>query len=537
VRGLAPAGCLGRTSRDRAMQVICISKGIFGGGKDLAERVARDLGCGYLSREELIEAAVSDGIQVGKLEMAMIKPRAFSERLAAEKEHYLAFCTAHLCKHALEGSVVYHGRTGHLLLPGVRHVLRVRVVSDEENRVRAVMDEMRIERKKASRYIQAVDDDRRRWAQSMYGVSLDEMINYDIIVNVEQMGVGNAASVLVGTAQLPNFQLTPSSITAMQDLRLGAEARLALARDERTARATFKVRADAGVVTVTYLPHDAGLAEFIPDILRPVAGIHEARITMAVTNILWIQHAYQPHTETYDRVVEIATKWNAAVELVRLAPEQAGASAPVGVAPESASETAMASMHEYNGGIEDDSAEDAGDDGGLKVTLDELARIGRSGGGRAVYGGQHQLIDSLDRNVRYTLTVVGDVFPSKEHAAKLRATRDLGSVLGDRLKAPVVTAEELSSEYLFGKRDLTRTIVFLALCVLMYWLVFTHQEQVLAFLAHAGWYADATEGTFLARFEWMRKVVVSAVVFLSIPIVAYSYGSVTSAVLKWIKMD
>ena len=75
------------------MQVICISRGTLGPGKELAELAAKKLDYACLSREELIEAATKEGIQVGKLEMAMVKPRAFSERLAIEREHYLAFCT------------------------------------------------------------------------------------------------------------------------------------------------------------------------------------------------------------------------------------------------------------------------------------------------------------------------------------------------------------------------------------------------------------------------------------------------------------
>ena len=73
------------------MQIICISRGTLSGGDALAERLAKKLGCASLSREELIEAAIKEGIQVGKLEMAMITPRIFSEQLAVEREYYRAF--------------------------------------------------------------------------------------------------------------------------------------------------------------------------------------------------------------------------------------------------------------------------------------------------------------------------------------------------------------------------------------------------------------------------------------------------------------
>ena len=124
------------------MQIVCVSRGSLSRGKELAEALAGRLGYQVLSREDLIEAAIAEGIQVGKLETSMMKPRAFTERLARERDHYLAFSTAYLCERLMEGPLVYHGRTGHLLLRSVGHVLRVRVVADEEYRIRSTMQHL-----------------------------------------------------------------------------------------------------------------------------------------------------------------------------------------------------------------------------------------------------------------------------------------------------------------------------------------------------------------------------------------------------------
>ena len=120
------------------MQIICVSRGSLSRGREVAELLARKLDYAILSREDLIEAAVKEGIQVGKLETSTMKPRAFTERLARERDHYLAFSTSYLCDRILEGPLVYHGRTGHLLLPGVAHVLRIRVVENVESFIRHI---------------------------------------------------------------------------------------------------------------------------------------------------------------------------------------------------------------------------------------------------------------------------------------------------------------------------------------------------------------------------------------------------------------
>ncbi len=258
---------------------------------------------------------------------------------------------------------------------------------------------------------------------------------------------------------------------------------------------------------------------------------------MAMTNLLWIQEKFGPGTELYDQVVEIAMKWNAAVELIRTAPEEesrspkqeALANAPAGFVDRNS--------EDYNGGIEEDHAEPPAENGGLKETLDQLASIGRSGGGRIVYGDPHQLVSTLSRTVPYTLVVVGDIFLSKGHAARQRAVRDFQGFLSEHIKAPVVTANELESRYLFGKRDIMRTAALILVTIFLYYMVFTRQEQILAFLAYSGWYAEAVENTFLSRFNWMPRIIVSLAVFLFVPIVAYSYATVTSTFLKLIKME
>lgn len=520
------------------MQIICISRGTFRWGKELAENLAAKLDYECLSWEDLSGEANRRGIQLGKLEMAMVNPGLFSGKLALEKEHFLAFATSYLCTRlARSNGLVYHGRIGHLKLPGIGHILRVRVLADHEQRIQTVMQEKGLDRQKASRYIREVDEDRKRWAYTMYGVSLEDPSNYDMIVNLGNMNQENAAAGLVHMTQLPDFQLTPADTKALKNLDLAARVRLALAEDERTYAASVKVRAENGTVTVTYLPQDAEMAGLIPSVCSGLEGLQQINTTMAMTNILWIQEDFQPHSEIYEQVVEIATKWNAAVELIRLAPEDESPSEQSGSVVEAAAGDINPDSGEYNGGIEDDPEVSPVDKGNLKKTLNELAREGRSGGGRLVYGGQGQLINAIDPATPYTLVVIGEIFKSSGHAAMLRATRDLRNFLGERIKAPVVTSDEIGSQYLFGKKDITKAGICLALTLFIFSLVFTNQEFILAFLSQTGWYEDALKDSFIRAADWGPGLLVAAAVFILVPIVAFCYGTVASSILKLIKME
>lgn len=506
------------------MQLICISRGTLSGGRDLASRLAAKLDYPCLSREDLVEVATKEGIQVGKIETAMMNLSPFSERLSLEKEHYLAFTTAYLCERALEGPLVYHGRTGHMLLPSVTHILRVRVIADQEYRLRAIMQDLNLDREKARRYLEQVDEDRHRWVRAMYGVSWEDAARYDITINLEHLNIENASVALTSISQLPDFQITPAARRAMEDLRLGSQARVLLARDDRTYNTNFAVRADKGIITVTYPPQDAALADVIPQVLQPLPGVHKIQTTLASSNILWIQENFDAASETFRNVAEIAVKWDAAVELLRLSPEGGeGATEDIASPIEEAGVQKQNLMREYNGGIEEDVEEsEHGDDGGMKQTIEELSRMGRSGGGRTIWGGQEALVNTLNPKTLYNMVVVGDLFLSKGHAARVRMQRELRSLLADNVKAPVVATDDLKPQFLFSKQDLFKLVICLFLVALIYFLIFTNQREVL---------------NFLFATEWKAKVLTAAAVFLFIPIVAYSYGTVCKIFLKLIKIE
>ena len=163
------------------MQIICISRFSYGYGKELAERLADKLGYQSIAREELVDKATASGIPVGKLETAIVKRQLFSEELGIEMDRFKAFMTHSLCEQALKGGIVYHGRGGHLVLPGLIHVLRIRAIANMEDRIRMVMQRMNFTRKQAKRYIEEVDEDRRKYARFLYNVDCDDPSHYDYL--------------------------------------------------------------------------------------------------------------------------------------------------------------------------------------------------------------------------------------------------------------------------------------------------------------------------------------------------------------------
>ncbi|MBW1735474.1 MAG: hypothetical protein JRJ71_13980 [Deltaproteobacteria bacterium] len=107
------------------MPIVLISGLPHGASRELALNLHEKTGWPLGSRNELVERAREKGIRLGRLETSIIKSPVIPEKLAREKALNLALATDFLCEKAETGNLIYYGRAGHLLLPGVTHRLRV----------------------------------------------------------------------------------------------------------------------------------------------------------------------------------------------------------------------------------------------------------------------------------------------------------------------------------------------------------------------------------------------------------------------------
>ncbi|HWT80266.1 MAG TPA: cytidylate kinase-like family protein [Candidatus Methylomirabilis sp.] len=257
------------------MPIITISRGTFSGGKDLGECLADKLGYPCVSREVIVEAAETYGVSESVLFAALSRAPSLLDRVKRDREHYLAFIKAALCQRAKAGNLVYHGLGGHHLLAGIRHVIRVRVVADISYRIQAAMKRLSMTSHQAEAYIRRVDGERVKWTQFLYGVGWEDPRNYDVVLNLERLGIQGACATVVRMAELEMFQPTPESLAAMENLALSSQALAALARDKRTRDGSFRVQATAGVVTVEGVVRVPGIAESVAEVVGEVEGVKQ----------------------------------------------------------------------------------------------------------------------------------------------------------------------------------------------------------------------------------------------------------------------
>ena len=210
------------------MSIICISRGSYYRGKDVAEKVADILGYQCVSRDSLLAASDEFDIPEIKLTRNIQHATQILERYSFGRERYVNFISAEILKRLRQDNHVYHGLAGQFFVRDISHLLRIRVIADLEERVQAEAERENISPDKARMQLKHDDEERQKWALFLYGVDIVDPALYDLTVNVSAMGVEDSAELIAQTARLPCYKATQNSQTSINDQALAAEIRAAL---------------------------------------------------------------------------------------------------------------------------------------------------------------------------------------------------------------------------------------------------------------------------------------------------------------------
>ena len=249
------------------MAVISISRGSYSHGTEIAERVCKKLGYDCIGRDTLIAASEQFNIPEIKLIRAIHDAPSILERFGYEKEKYIAYIQVALLRHVMKDNVVYHGLAGHFFLEGISHVLKVRIISDMEDRIALEMERKKISRAEAQRILKNDDEQRRKWSKHLYGIDTTAPSLYDLVLHIKNLTADDAVDIICYTARLPHFQTTAQSQKAMEDRLLASEVKAVLI----DIKPDIDVSATDGVVLVKTKAHISQEEHLVHNI-REVGG-------------------------------------------------------------------------------------------------------------------------------------------------------------------------------------------------------------------------------------------------------------------------
>ena len=259
------------------MAIITISRGSYSKGREIAEKVAQELGYECIARKVLLEAKEEFNVPEIKLVRAIHDAPSILNSFSYGKEKYITFIQAEILNHFKKDNIVSHGLAGHFFIKGICHALKVRIIADLEDRVRLEMEREGISRKEALSILQKDDEERRKWSEHLYGIDTWDSINYDLVIHIHKLTVIDAVDMICHAARLEQFQATPESQRAIDDLALAAQTKAVLI----DVKADLRVSAKDGTVlikTEAAILQSEALAQKIEEIAKTVPGVREARV-------------------------------------------------------------------------------------------------------------------------------------------------------------------------------------------------------------------------------------------------------------------
>lgn len=207
------------------MGIVTVSRGSYSSGKEIAEKAAQKLEYDCISREVILEASKEFNIPEIKLTQAFEDAPSILDRFTHGKKKYIAYTQAAFLKYLTKDNVVYHGFAGHYFVQDISHVLKVLIIAGPEYRISTVMERDKVSRKEASRFIKKIDEQRRKWGQKLYGIDPWDPSAYDLVLNIDKITIEDAVDTICRISGLMQFQTTPESKRAMDDLALTVKVR------------------------------------------------------------------------------------------------------------------------------------------------------------------------------------------------------------------------------------------------------------------------------------------------------------------------
>jgi cytidylate kinase len=259
------------------MAIITISRSSFSKGQEIAQKVAEKLGYRCISRDVLLEASEEFNIPEVKLVRALHDAPSILDRFTHGKERFVAFIRQAFLEQVQDDNVVYHGLAGHFFVEGVRHVLKVRVFADFEERIAREMETEGVSRETAIGTIRKDDEERRQWSKALYGVDTADATLYDMVIHLFKIAVDDAVDIVCHTAELPPFQADAASQNKLDDLLLRAQVANAIVDKWPLAQVT----AHQGRVIVLVeapLAHEPRISGEVSEMVKDLDAVRSLRV-------------------------------------------------------------------------------------------------------------------------------------------------------------------------------------------------------------------------------------------------------------------
>ena len=191
---------------DERISVITISREPGSGGNILGERLSQQLRFDLFYQEFIHQMAESAHVSVRLLETLDEKGASVLEEWISslvDKRHlwpdrYLQHLMKIIGTIGKHGRAVIVGRGANFVLPPEKRI-SLRVISPLETRIRNVSQAFGTAAAEARSRILKTESDRKAFIKKYFNEDIQNPLNYDVIINTEDLSVDDAVNAVIGT--------------------------------------------------------------------------------------------------------------------------------------------------------------------------------------------------------------------------------------------------------------------------------------------------------------------------------------------------
>lgn len=218
------------------MAIITIARQEGSLSNEIALELASRLGCQCVANDLIVqELTTKYGIDEKAINKYDEKKPGLLASLTNQHDKYNNYFKLYFLEKAISSpKCILLGRGGAFFLRNVPGVLRIRVVGNENLRVRRMMKIKNIDEKAARKHVAVRDNERAGYTRFFYNMSWDDPGSYDIVINTDNLAPDTIAAFLEGTIKhYETEEYTEKLVTRLNELYIAQKLTIHLLYEEK----------------------------------------------------------------------------------------------------------------------------------------------------------------------------------------------------------------------------------------------------------------------------------------------------------------
>ncbi len=275
------------------MAVIALTREMGTRGSEVAQGLAERLGLTVI-HQELVETDVAQrtGLDRSDIHRLLEGEASLWERWMVDSRRIVQTTALEVLELALRGHIVIRGWGAAYLLRDIPHVICVRTCAPMSYRERVVMERQGLpDLSAARREIERHDFAHNGTMEQMFGIDWSDPTLYSLVLNTSRVPVSACVDQIARMTELPIFQETEHSRTALMDRTILARAQQAMTQrfGSRSLQNGFEISVFSGKVLLTGGSTDEHMIVEAIRLLQDIDGVQG--VESKVHHVAFVPHA------------------------------------------------------------------------------------------------------------------------------------------------------------------------------------------------------------------------------------------------------